>query len=415
MDTTTKNREDVALKTFRAEVKADAPAEGASVGTFDARVAAFGNVDLQGDRIEPEAFDGTLAAWSDSGDRVPVIWSHQWDDPMAHVGWVDEAKAEDGGLRVKGSIDLSTDLARQVHRLMVDRRVKEFSFAYLPTDAAPDPEDANVRVLKALDLIEVGPTLKGANPETVLYGAKKALARHETPTSEEAWDGPANESRLPNSAAALVAAHAWRDPDGDPDAKATYKFVHHQVAEDGRVGSANLTASSTGIGVLNGGRGGSSIPDADRQGVFDHLAGHLRDGDREPPPLKSLDDEDAEPKAMVRVCPECEAENAPDATECENCGADLTDVEPVDNEASGSGDGKGASIESKYGRVLSKANETKLRQARDLLDGVLASLADTGSADDEASDDGKSSSADRSGLRSIDRTDAALRVLELGG
>ena len=140
--TQTKDREDVALKTFRAEVKADAPAPGATTGSFDARVAAFGNVDLQGDRIEPEAFDATLAAWSESGDNVPVIWSHQWDDPMAHVGWVESAAAEDGGLRVKGVIDLSTDLARQVHRLMVDRRVKEFSFAYLPTDAAPDPGDA---------------------------------------------------------------------------------------------------------------------------------------------------------------------------------------------------------------------------------------------------------------------------------
>ena len=128
-----------------------------------------------------------------------------------------------------------------------------------------------------------------------------------------------------------------------------------------------------------------------------------------------------EAKAMVRVCPNCEAENPADATECSECGEDLTDVEPTDNEAPAEGeasgsadDGKASEAETKFGRVLSKANETKLRAARDALDEVLASL-DTGSADDEASDDGKSSSADRSGLRSIDRTDAALRVLELGG
>ena len=45
-----------------------------------------------------------------------------------------------------------------------------------------------------------------------------------------------------------------------------------------------------GIGVLNGGRGGTTIPDADRQGVWNHLAKHLRDADLTPPELKSADD-----------------------------------------------------------------------------------------------------------------------------
>jgi HK97 family phage prohead protease len=418
METTTKDRADVRTKTFRAEVKADVPAAGATTGTFEARVAAFGNVDLQGDRIEPEAFDATLASWSDSGDSIPVIWSHQWDDPMAHIGVVDEASASAEGLEVRGTIDLDTPLGKQVHRLMVDRRVKEFSFAYLPTDAAPDPDDDRVRVLRGLDLIEVGPTLKGANPETVLYGAKSAIASHGSGTSDADWDASAATSRLPNSSAALVAAHAWRDPDGDPDAKSTYKFPHHEVGEDGRVGAANLRGSSSGIGVLNGGRGGAAIPDGDRKGVYDHLARHLRDGDRDVPELRSLDaDEDEdEGGAKAQTCPECGAENPDDATECSECGAALP------GSGSGSGDEKGwvreddlGATEVKYGRVLSKANEAKLREAGELISAVLASLRDTGSADDGASDDGKSSSADRSEPRTIDRTDAALRVLELGG
>jgi signal peptide peptidase SppA len=54
---------------------------------------------------------------------------------------------------------------------------------------------------------------------------------------------------------------------------------------DGDVGPANLTACSQGIGVLNGGRTGTTIPDSDRQGVYDHLAKHLSDAGREPPAL----------------------------------------------------------------------------------------------------------------------------------
>jgi HK97 family phage prohead protease len=361
-------------KAFPAEVKADPPEDGATTGTFEARVAAYGNVDLGGDRIEEGAFDDTLKSWNDSGDPLPVIWSHQWDDPMAHIGVVKSATSTKDGLDIVGELDLSTDLARQVHRLMVGRRVKEFSFAYLPTDAAPDPDDDRVRVLRGLDLIEVGPTLKGMNPETELYGAKSALASHGSGTTDDDWDAATMVGRLPSSEAALRAAHAWRDPDGDPDAKSSYKFPHHMVGDDGRVGSANLRGASAGIGALNGARGGASIPADDRSGVYAHLARHLRDGDREVPDLRALDD-------------------------LENDG-DEVEVPP---------DEKAGSAEAKVGRDLSKANETKLREAGDLIGQVLASLRTSA---DEGEGDGKSSSADRGEDRTIDRMDAAVRLLE---
>ncbi|WP_200853980.1 hypothetical protein, partial [Klebsiella pneumoniae] len=81
-------------------------------------------------------------------------------------------------------------------------------------------------------------------------------------------------------------AYAWRDPDADPSTKSAYKFIHHEVSEDGEPGPANLTACSAGIAVLNGGRGGADIPDSDREGVWRHLAAHLRDAGREPPELQ---------------------------------------------------------------------------------------------------------------------------------
>lgn len=114
-----------------------------------------------------------------------------------------------------------------------------------------------------------------------------AIGVHHTATSEGAWDGPANEARLraDGSAAYYRSAFAWQDPEGDPATKAAYRFIHHEVGGDGRVGAANLRGASTGIGVLNGGRGGTTIPSGDVAGVYRHLAAHLRDGDREPPEL----------------------------------------------------------------------------------------------------------------------------------
>ena len=116
-----------------------------------------------------------------------------------------------------------------------------------------------------------------------------ALAVHHTATTDESWDGPANKARLrtDGSESYYRSAFAWQDPDGDPETKAAYKFIHHMVSGDGDVGAANTRACSTGIGVLNGGRGGTTIPSGDRRGVWNHLAAHLRDADMEPPDLRS--------------------------------------------------------------------------------------------------------------------------------
>ncbi len=117
-----------------------------------------------------------------------------------------------------------------------------------------------------------------------------------TPTTDAAWDGPAMKANLSNDQPETYRqAFAWfdaqgADPDGDgyPDQKSDYKFIHHMVSDTGAVGAANETACEQGIAVLNGGRTGTTIPDADRQGVWEHLARHLRDAGRTPPPLKNL-------------------------------------------------------------------------------------------------------------------------------
>jgi HK97 family phage prohead protease len=134
------------------------------------------------------------------------------------------------------------------------------------------------------------PTYGGYRSKRRRVRQRGAIAPHSTATSEGAWDAGENEKNLSNDdgEAEYRKAYAWQDPEGDPDKKNAYKFIHHEVAADGTVGAANMTACSTGIGVLNGGRGGADIPDDDVQGVWNHLAKHLRDDGREPPELRAL-------------------------------------------------------------------------------------------------------------------------------
>lgn len=112
------------------------------------------------------------------------------------------------------------------------------------------------------------------------------IRAHSTETSERRWSGPRAEKKLGDANdKTLRKAYAWVDCDGDPSTKSAYKFIHHEVKGQA-VGAANVRAASTGIGVLNGGRGGADVPAADRKGIYNHLARHLRDAGKEPPPLK---------------------------------------------------------------------------------------------------------------------------------
>lgn len=115
-----------------------------------------------------------------------------------------------------------------------------------------------------------------------------AIPVHHTDTSDASWDAGLNEKRCPAEKAPLRASHAWVDPDADAALRGSYKFIHHEVNADGKVGAANITACRAGIAVLNGARGGANIPDADRKGVYNHLAAHLKDADLEAPDLKRL-------------------------------------------------------------------------------------------------------------------------------
>jgi hypothetical protein len=101
-----------------------------------------------------------------------------------------------------------------------------------------------------------------------------AIPIHHTPTTERPWDGPAATAAAPNDAQVLTHMHAWRDPNGDPAMKASYKGPHHGPSADS---PAVLPAVRAGLAVMGGARGGMNIPDADRAGVTAHYQAHLDD------------------------------------------------------------------------------------------------------------------------------------------
>lgn len=150
-------------------------------GEWSALVAVFGNVDRVGDRVKKGAYSDTLTEWRSKGDPIPMIWNHEWSNPFAHIGYSapEDVVENDAGLLVKrAKTDMDKPFAAQVFDLMVTRRVKEFSFGYnAREEAMVKGEDGRwINELLNLELFEIGPTLKGVNPDTRLIAAKSMLA-----------------------------------------------------------------------------------------------------------------------------------------------------------------------------------------------------------------------------------------------
>lgn len=113
-----------------------------------------------------------------------------------------------------------------------------------------------------------------------------AIGAHPSTTVTSPWNAASNEARLPSPPPRK--AYAWQDTTAT--AKSHFAFPHHIIAADGTVGPANLIASAAGIGILNGARGAGAGARwwKDRNGIYAHLAAHLRAAGRTPPSLRGM-------------------------------------------------------------------------------------------------------------------------------
>lgn len=164
-------------KSVPLRIKAAGEHEGTEEGVVEAVVATYDR-DSVGDKIAPGAFKETLDAWKSSGDPIPFVWSHDWGNPEAHIGVIEEASETDDGLRVKARLDMDEPFAKRVYKLLKGRRVTQFSFGYQVDEGAlveSKDEDAEpFYELRKLTLFEAGPTLLGANQQTSLESVKSA-------------------------------------------------------------------------------------------------------------------------------------------------------------------------------------------------------------------------------------------------
>lgn len=259
---------------------------------------------------------------------IPLRWNKEdshGGEPhtvAVNVGRIDEIWRENNFVKGKGIFDINGENGKEAYRLVKEEFLRGVS---VDVDDVSDadvemifPEDDNdfdpgldslfmmpektifhKGRIRAATLVDIPAfteayisLLDNDNTESVTAAMSLTfgpVASHKTETTDASWDGPANEGQLPSpvSLSNARAAYAWIADDAQNDDEITKnecKFIHHMIDSDGNVGPANLTACSSGIAVLNGARGGTSIPRKDWQGIYNHLASHLRDAGQEPPP-----------------------------------------------------------------------------------------------------------------------------------
>jgi hypothetical protein len=112
---------------------------------------------------------------------------------------------------------------------------------------------------------------------------------------DSAWDRTAQfkKMRSPASTGYYDDLFAFQLPNTDGDRKTHYTFIHHFVNSDGSPGAASMRALANSMAVLNGGRQGTVLRGAARQGVYRHIAAHYEDAGRDIPELKSDEDVNA--------------------------------------------------------------------------------------------------------------------------
>lgn len=259
--------------------------DDADKGEVTAVFATFDVIDKDGDVTLPGAF-------TDGAEVLISAYGHKsWEGALPVGKGVIKTTATDA--RLKGQFFMDTQAGRDHFQIVKELGAKqEWSYGYDVVDSEFGEMDGQrVRFLKRQEVHEVSPVLIGAGVNTRTLATKgrkdsgaeyKAIRGHKAAVTNRPWDEAAVVEGIKSDASVsdLRSVYAWVD--GDPEAKASYKFPHHHGVD----GPANLRAIQQQIAVLNGACGGADLPEAERKAVYDHLAGHLRDADKEVPELR---------------------------------------------------------------------------------------------------------------------------------
>lgn len=236
--------------------------------------------------------------------RNPVVlWAHAYSGPVPPIGRAEVTlDAERRMLVADVTFDEGDAFAREIERKIRAgflnavsvgwqdvREEQEVYYDLLDVSVVPvpaDPQALKIEEARALRMMleELESPERSAVGDEAGLGRRGAIPPHTTERAPEdtAWDGPGEVAQCPEERAALRRMHAWVDDEADPDTKRAYKLPHH--LHTGEVVWRGVAAAMSRLL-----QGETQIPASDRRGVYDHLARHYAQFDREPPAFREME------------------------------------------------------------------------------------------------------------------------------
>ena len=251
------------------------------------------DVDEGNDEIVPGAFTQDL----DKFAKNPImLFSHVLNFVLGSFEVFEE---QTNGLYMEGSINLKTQLGKDTFTLVDDGDLKGMSIGYSIITRQLD-EETEVQKLLKLRLWEVSIVAIPMNQHAWVTGTKIFTGADikeedkETKTvipyknygyadEDENWQAgrEVREAEVED----LKKICAWYDSK-EPDVKGSYKLPHHRTSDKKGVWRGIAAA----MGALLGARGGVNIPTGDKKGVYNHLAKHYNDLDKDVPEFKDIEE-----------------------------------------------------------------------------------------------------------------------------
>lgn len=280
-------------------------------GTFKV-VASTEGVDRAGEVILVKGWD------LENYKKNPIIlFAHDyWSLPVGKATNV--YISEDGKQLIAEGYFASTESAQEVRKLYDEKILVAVSVGFMPMER-------NGNVITKAQLLEISFVPVPCNPDAVslektqklvkkvaasslaqkiIVAIKEAVPFEETPKADEAmeWDAEAAQGRIAKWASEdgsgepekidwekYAKGFAWRD-EANKESFGGYKLPHHDIVDDEL--KVVWMGTIAAMGAILGARDGVEIPEAEVQAVYDHLAGHYAQFEKEPPELKTYTEEE---------------------------------------------------------------------------------------------------------------------------
>lgn len=288
---------DDVLKQFSNEVaaKLKTALASASVEEFVKKVKASGDdrsfevvmstsdEDRQGDSLDQSRWDLKYYTMN-----PVVLWAHDYSS--IPIGIVTDIEIQGNKSVAKGKfapqgVNPQADTICALYQAKVVRAV---SPGYIQNDDGTRellelsfcPVPAGRYALSLRQVSQLGLSTRDLVTKGFFYETKGAVPYHDYGEADpdEAWDGPAQVKECGDDIEKLKSICAWFDAE-DPDVKSSYKLPHHRASDRKAVWKGVVAAGS----VLQGGRGGASLPEKDVAAVKAHLEHHYHDFGKKAP------------------------------------------------------------------------------------------------------------------------------------